>query len=200
MSHRSENRRSAASTPDAVPSEHHGLVSEVARTLELLERFLNVRNKSPSVLRSLVRSRRQSVRASRRSCPSSERPHQHQQPGICDPGQSFENHEWKWCFHNVHRLIVVLAHQRLRPYRMFRLYPHTSLGRAQCLCRDRLSQMARSLSAHSAGKRSWTNFDRRLRRQGERQSFKKCLAIRVEDLTDCCVHSGWDMRSRDESA
>ncbi len=119
---------------------------------------------------------------------------QHQQPGICDPDQSFENHAWKRCSHNFHRFIIVLAHYRLRPYRMFWLYPHASLGRAQCLCRDRPSQMARSWSAHSAWKRCWTNSERRLQRQSERQLFKKRPAIWIQYLANCCVHIGWNFR------
>src|SRR5260370_13630793 len=70
------------------------------------------------------------------------------------------------------------------------LYPHASLGSAQCLCRDRPSQMARSWSAHSAWKGCWTDSNRRLQRQTERQLFKKRQAISIQYLTNCCVHIG----------
>jgi hypothetical protein len=53
---------------------------------------------------------------------------QHQQPGICDPGQSFENHAWERCSHNFHRFIIVLAHYRLRPYRIVLALPACFVG------------------------------------------------------------------------
>lgn len=39
-----------------------------------------------------------------------------------------------------------------------------------------------------------------MRGQTKRDPLKKCLAIRIEHLINCCVHSGRDVRSRNGSA